>query len=263
MLKVLLEDGKTFLALLSIACFLFFLDLYNFLSLPKSLAQTITSPIQYGLYKTGKNIGRQFEFIVLARYSAQQNKALTEQLFFVLSENANLRRKLAETEGMLLQQNSLNPQTFNMVPARPVGLSRYLFIDKGSEDGISLNQAVVYKDNFIGKVTRVSPKQSAVLLPTDPDSKISAFVQNKDGRARGILRGNFGSEMLMDKVLHETPISMGDLVYTEGIETSLPRGLIMGTVSEVIEQQNEVVKQAKVRSMFEITNLDILFVITN
>ncbi|MBI2011607.1 rod shape-determining protein MreC [Candidatus Daviesbacteria bacterium] len=263
MLKALLQDYKYFIPLLFISLLLIFADNLNLLNLPKQAVQIVTVPIQYGLYRSGVAISRQFEFIFLARRAGQEKKALTEQLAQILSENANLRRKLAETEGFLEQQRSLDPQTFTQIAARPVGISRFLLIDKGSIDGVKKDMVIVYKDNYLGKITESSPRQSKVILPTDPDSKISVFASNKNGRARGILVGQFGSEMLMEKILHQEPLNIGDLVYTEGTEINFPRGLIIGSISEVKDEDNQIFKQAKVKPIFEVTNLDIVFVITN
>lgn len=261
MVKALLSDLRIFLILSFISLTLTALDNFNFLNFPKSLVQIVTTPIQYGLFKTSIVFSKQFEFVVLSRRAAQENKALSEQLAQVLSENANLRRKLSETEGFLAQQNSLSPQTFNLVAARPIGKSRYLSLDKGESDGLSLGQAVIYKDNYIGTIKEISAKTSQVILASDPDSKVAAFVASKDGRARGILAGEFGSEMILDKILHSEPISKGDLVYSEGTEGNLPRGLVLGLVNEVLDRQNQIFKQAKIRSVFEVGNLDIVFVV--
>lgn len=263
MIKALLLDLKTFLILLFLSLALIPLDYFKVLDLPKGAVQQITIPIQYGMYKTTGTLGKQLEFVVLSRRAAKENKALTEQLASLLSENANLRRKLAETEGFLEQQNALNPQTYDLVPARPIGVSRFLVIDKGTKDGIAPDQPVVYKDNYLGKVKEVSPNSAKIILPSDPDSKLSSFVANKDGRARGILQGQFGSEMLLDKVLHREPILEGDLVYTEGVEVNIPRGLILGKVFQILDRENEIFKQAKISSIFDVADLDIVFVITN
>lgn len=263
MLSALFLDIKTFGLLLIISIVLIFIDSLGLLKVPKIYLQTVTSPIQFGLYKTSSGFLKQFEFIVMARKAAQENKALTEQTAQILSENANLRRKLAEAEGFLTQKDSLNPQTFNMVPARPLGISRYLLLDRGFEDGVQKDQVVVYKDSYIGKIQEISPKKSKVLLVSDPDSGLAAFISSNAGKAKGVLKGQFGSEMLLDKILHQEPVEKGDLVYSEGSELEIPRGLILGQVTEIIKQDNEVFKQAKVKPLFDVTNLEILFIITN
>jgi rod shape-determining protein MreC len=259
----LLRNFKIFSILLFLAVFLILIDDIGVLNLPKAGVQYITSPIQYGLYRTSLNVGKQFEFIFLTRRTLQEKKALEEQLAVILSENARLSRKLAETESFLKQQESLNPQTFNLVATRPIGVNRYLILDKGSDDGLKVNQTVIYKDNYIGQIKSLSPKRSEVTLLYDPDSKVSAYVANEKGKAKGVLLGQFGSQELLDKILHAEPVEVDDLVYTDGTEVEIPKGLILGQVSEVMNRDNEVFKQAKVKSVFDVSNLDVVFVITN
>lgn len=262
MLTALMKDLRTFLALLVLSVGLIFIDSSGALNTVKSPLQYITSPIQYGLYKSSLVISRQFESITVARKASLENKALTEQLAQVLSENAGLRRKVLELEAFSAQQKTLNAQTFNLEASRPVGLGRYLIIDKGSDNNIKVSQPVIFKDNYIGKIKEVSPKKSQVLLSSDPDSHISAFAAS-ESKTKGILSGQFGSELLMDKILHQEGIKKGDLVYTEGLEPEIPRGLILGQVVDVLSKDNEVFKQATVKPIFDVGNLDVVFVVTN
>lgn len=263
MLQSLFKDAKIFL-ILSFASFLLLLsDNIGILVSLKSTLQRITIPIQYGLYKTSSNAGKQFEFIFLVRKSVQENRALKEQLASVISENSALRKKLAETQALLVQQNHVGPQTWNLVSARPIGITRYLLIDKGVNNGLKVNQSVIFKDNLIGVVKEVSQRKAQILLVTDPDFRIAAFVSNVNGRARGVLTGQFGSETLLDKVLQQEPAEVGDLVYSEGTEEERPRGLILGVVTEVLGKDNQVFKQAKVKPLVDAKNLDVVFIITN
>lgn len=262
MLAALLSNSRLFLLLTVTSLILLLTDNWGVLQFPKSVLQRVTIPIQYGLYKTNISLAKQFEFIILARRSAQEQKALREQLAQVLSENANLRKKLAEQESLLKQSQALNPETFQLLAARPIGISRFLLIDRGSEDGLKIGQAVVYRDNFLGEIKEVSAKKAQVRLTSDPDSRISAFVANPNGRARGVLSGQFGSEMSLEKILHQEPVSVNDLVYSEGSELAIPRGLILGMVTQVIDRDDQLFKTALVKPMFEVTSLDVVFVIT-
>lgn len=239
------------------------LDLNKLIDIPKTFAQYILIPIQYGIYKTSNNISKQIEMVFLARYAAKERAALREQLAVILSENANLRKNLAQKQSLVDQEKALNTQTFNLIPARPLGVSRYLKIDKGSNDGLKEKLAVVYKDNLIGEIKTVSPKMSEVILITDPDFKISAFASSERGKAKGILEGEFGALMDFTKILHSEPISKGDLVYSDGIEGKFPRGLILGQVKEVLEETTQIFKQAKVEPVFDISDLDLVFVIAD
>lgn len=250
-----------FVILIILSIFLAVADSAHFLDLPKKGAFYITNPISFGLYKTFTNINKQFYFIFQARFAAQENKALKEQAGKLLSENATLRKRLAETEAVISQQDYLDIKTYNLTAARPIGLQRYLKIDKGLSNGVKMGEAVVFNDNFVGKIVQVSQKMSFVQLLADPDSKVAAFSISKEGRAKGILIGQFGTDLLMDKILHEEQISVGDLVYSEGTEGNLARGLILGRVTEVLNRENEVFKQAKIQPVFDIRDLELVFVI--
>lgn len=252
---------KTFISLIALSLLIFGADILQLLNLPKQGLSLLTNPLSFGLYQTQKKIGKQFYFIFEARFAAQENKALKEQVGQLLSENAKLRKKLAETETLLSQEKHLDPSTYKLLPARPIGLSRYLKIDRGLSSGIKLGQAVLYNDNFVGKIIQISPHASNIELLTDPNSKVAAFSINKEGKAKGILSGQFSTEVLLDKILHEEKISIGDLVYSEGTEGFLPRGLILGRVTQILERENETFKQAKVSEVFDIRDLDLVFVI--
>ncbi len=252
---------KIFLILGVFSLLVLFLDTIKLLNLPKQLLYFITNPVSFGIYNTNRNIGKQFHFIFQARFAAQENKALKEQIGKLLSENAELRKSLGETQALVSQEKHLDPDTYNLLPARPIGLGRHLKIDKGLNSNIRVGQAVIFEDNFIGKIIAVTPVASNIELLADPNSKIAAFSVNKEGKAKGVLLGQFGTEILMDKILHEEKISEGDLVYSEGLEGFLPRGLILGRVTKILERTNEVFKQAKVQPVFDIRDLELVFVI--
>ncbi len=252
---------KIFILLILFSFSILVLDFFHFLNIPKTFAGYISNPISFGLYQTSQDTIRQFEFIFNARFAAQQNKALKEQIGQLFSENAGLRNRLAEAESMLSQQNYLDPQIYNLQPGRPIGLGRYLKIDQGFSSGIKLGQAVVYNDNYVGRIIQVAENGAMVQLLQDPDSKVAAFSQNKAGKAKGVLIGNFGTEILMDKILQEEKIEAGDLVYSEGTEGFLPRGLVLGRVMSVLGEENELFKQAKIQPAFDIRDLELVFVI--
>lgn len=252
---------KLFVALILISLAIAGLDNIHFLTFPKTLFSYIINPISFGFYQTKQQVSEQIFFLTSARTAAKENKALKEQLGYLLSENASIRTKLAEVESLLQQETSINPATYNLIPARPVGLDRFLFIDKGSSSGVKLGQAVLFKDSYVGQVVRVTERGAAIRLSTDPDTKLSAFSAGGAGKAKGVLLGQYGSDMLLDKILHQEPIEIGNLVYSEGLELFLPRGLVLGTVVEVEKKETAVFKSAKVAPVFDVGDLDLVFVI--
>lgn len=259
-MKELLIDAKLITVLSLICLLLIFFDKLNFLYYPKLATQTITVPIQYGLFQSTQVIGRQLSFIATARLAASENIALKKQLAETLLEKIKFEREIKEIRDISEQNRTLDPTIFSLTPARIIGIGRYLTLDIGLDKQVAVSQVVLFKDQYIGMIRSVSAKTSQVLLPSDPDSKIAVFSQNKSGRGKGILQGQFGAEMLIDKILHQEPIEVGDIVYSEGLGNSLPRGLVIGIVSEIFTRENEVFKQAKVKPIITIDTLNLVFV---
>ncbi len=257
----LLPHIQLFLILSFISLVVFGLDNFNLLSLPKQGLYFITNPVAFGFYGVKQKVFNQFYFMFASRTAAKANKALQSQFAEILSENAQLKKQLAETKAQVIQQQSLDPQTYHYIVARPMGLDRQMRIDKGAKDGVKVGQAVVFKDNYIGRIVSVSDSGSSIQLLTDPDSKVAAFSLNKEGKAKGIVVGQFGFEMLIDKILHEEKVVAGDLVYSEGTEGYLPRGFVLGKVTQILERPNEVFKQAKLTPVFDLRDLDLVFVV--
>lgn len=259
-MKPLLADIRIFLFLSFISVILILLDHFNILAFPKFAIQFLTAPVQYGFYHYGVDFKDQLGFIFVSRYQAQEYRALKIQMSDILAENSQLKSELNIAKARLEQQNSLSPQTYDLLSADIIGIGQKVILDKGQNDGVKIGNAVVYKDNYIGKVQSVSPKTSSILLPQDPDSKIAVFSQNKNGKAKGILIGEFASGLLMDKILHQEPIEVGDLVYSEGSEGDIARGLVMGKVSKVLDNQTSVFKQAEVTPIYQIEDLDLVYI---
>jgi rod shape-determining protein MreC len=262
-MAAVVSDSKRIFLLLLLSIFIILLDSRGLFYFPKNVLQYITVPIQYGLFVSSKSTTQQIRFVINSRVAAKENSALQKQMADLLIENAKLRKQLSETNAVLGQQTSISPQTFNLLAARPVGQGRYLQIDKGANDGVVRGQVVIFQDSFIGTIVTVQPNSSLILLPYDPNSKVSVYSQNAEGRSKGILQGQYGSQVIMNKILHKEPIDVTDLVYTDGSDGTIPKGLIVGTITSVYENPNEIFKVAQVKPIYSITDLDIVFVMRN
>lgn len=262
-MPTLQHELRVTFTLILICISLFLLDNLALLNIPKTVLSDVFTPIQYGMYQMGLKVYDQFEILARFKTASQENKALHIQLSNLLVENSTLRKELSQAKAQLIQEQTLSPTTYNMVLSSPIGLSRYLILNKGTNDSIAPGEPVVYKDSLIGIVKDSTSNRSKVILTSDPDSKISAFASNSQGKTKGLLLGQYGQEMLLDKILHNEQIELGALVYTDGLEEHLPKGLVLGQVTEIISSDNQVFKQAKVRPLSRAEDLDVVFVITN
>jgi len=108
--------------------------------------------------------------------------------------------------------------------------SEVVIVDRGSRDGISQGMPVASSEGIVGKVLTVGNKSSEILLITDPVSAIDAFVHRT--RVRGIVKGA-GGECTMEYIEQNSDISVGDKIISSGKEGFFPKGVIVGTVTNI------------------------------
>jgi len=134
-------------------------------------------------------------------------------------------------------------------------------IDLGQQHGVRPGMAVVTERGLVGRVTDVFATTSQVMLLTDPNSAVSAFIQSS--RLQGVIRGQVGSSLLlMDRIPQDFQVSPGDIVLTSGLGGNLPRNLVIGQVVSVRSRDYEMFQQAIVRPTVDFRRLEMVLVIT-
>ena len=109
--------------------------------------------------------------------------------------------------------------------------SRVLYIDKGADDGIKPDMAVITPTGIVGKVVQVSPGSSQVLPINDQLSGVGAAL--KDSRLQGILKGAPNGTTTLQYIMSDEPVKPGEQVITSGGDRIFPKGLPVGTVASV------------------------------
>lgn len=115
-----------------------------------------------------------------------------------------------------------------VIGADPAATTRVVYIDRGSNDGVRSNTAVITPDGVIGKILEVYPASSQVLLVTDRESGVGALLG--DSRTEGVVKGTGGPDLLMDYVVSDEKVPAGEPVLTSGLDQIFPKGLPIGAV---------------------------------
>lgn len=246
--------------LIAISFGLFLLDNAGLLLGPKAVLSSAVSPIQITFLKFGQNVSNFFSFLTFWKSGSSKISYLEQRVRELTVEAEKVKRLEEENESLRLQIGVPVSKTAKMVMVNVVGNSSNFLIDKGEKDGIKEGMPVVSKDIIIGKISKVSLNRSNVLVLTDPSSKITAVTSKT--KAKGIAVGQFGSGVVLDKVVSEDTLNKGDVVVTSG-EDGLTHGLIIGTITEVLKQDTGVFQSAKVSMMLDLSKLNQVFVITN
>src|ERR1700722_11109537 len=110
-------------------------------------------------------------------------------------------------------------------------LSRIIYIDKGENTGIKRDMAVMTADGIVGKVLLVYPSVAQVLLINDESSGVGALIEKT--RLQGVLRGTANGEVMLERVMSDEQVPVGETVLTSGGDQIFPKGLPVGTVAKV------------------------------
>jgi rod shape-determining protein MreC len=220
------------------------------------------------LGRQGSNLVSTIRDLRTLRSRNQQLQALADTLTV---DNLRLQEVEAENERLraLLRFQQLNPiydYRGGQVIARVIsrGTTNYLStiaIDLGAEHGISRGMPVVTERGLVGRIHRVHPTTSTVLLITDPSSGVQSLIQRN--RLTGVVGGRGGALPVMEFIPQDDEVTIGDLVITSGLGGAFPKNLVIGQVVEVQKRDYEMYQQAIIRPTVNFDRLEFVLVITN
>ncbi len=165
------------------------------------------------------------------------------------------------------QDDTVHRQQYYMTTAKVINNStnkqfNFLTLNKGSEQGIQPEMAVVATDGVVGVVYDVSRNFATVVSLLNTNLKISARLEKND---------YFGSlswdgARYRNATLHEIPyhvdISMGDSIVTSGYSAIFPEGLLIGTITD-FQVKGGNFYEIKVRLSADFKSLTYVNVISN
>ncbi|MDR0515251.1 MAG: rod shape-determining protein MreC [Coriobacteriaceae bacterium] len=163
------------------------------------------------------------------------------------AQNKELREEIAKLEEYRQEAQRLSDLLglkdtyyFDSVAARVSSRSvnaweKVISIDKGSSDGIITGLTVMGPAGVVGQVISTTPFSSEVRLLTDPQSGVAVLIQSN--RAEGIVRGSIEGLLYLENISDEAKVQVGDVIVTSGLGGSYARGLIIGMVVKVDENQ--------------------------
>jgi rod shape-determining protein MreC len=191
----------------------------------------------------------------------EENKNLRQEIILeqtAAAENERLKRDLAYIEGPSFPE-SYRPVATSVIARPPSPYRQEVLIAAGSRDRVRRNDPVVTADGLVGLVTEVTPTGAKVTLITDQESAVSAVVLGSN--APGVVRqGASAGSLVLDRVQKDELVSEGDLVVTAGwrtvrFESLYPRGIPIGTVTSVGQQDVDLYKRIQIAPTVDFDSL--------
>lgn len=192
--------------------------------------------------------------------SGEDSRAARKQDEFerLVFQNRQYQRRLKAMEVVIAENRALRrsllldlPQGYDKVTAEVVFRSashwfESLQIDKGFEDGLSVNQVVMNASGVIGKISNVTAKTARVQLLSHPEHSVSCVVGKN--RVPGVLTGRFqGRPAQLRYLQNYAKIQPGAQVLSSGLGGVYPPDLPLGEVLAVQKDAARPVPDASVQ----------------
>jgi rod shape-determining protein MreC len=141
---------------------------------------------------------------------------------------------------------------------------RYVTINVGAQQGVEVGMPVVSGGSaLVGRIAQVGPRTAKVRLLTDADSSVAGLLQT--ARVTGLVNGQPGEPddtLRMEWIPQDESVGVGDIVLTSGLGGFMPKGLVVGQVTDVRQMDFELYQAATVRPAVDFARLELVLVIT-
>jgi len=133
-----------------------------------------------------------------------------------------------------------------------------VYLDKGENDGLKKDMAVITADGVVGKILQVYPHTAQVLLINDQTSGLGAIVERL--RQQCIVKGSPAGETMLENIMADEDVQPGDSVITTGGDGIFPKGLPVGQVVKV--SHSDLFLRIHMRPAADLSRLEEVLVIT-
>ena len=189
---------------------------------------------------------------------------LTEQNNILIQNQSELSR-LQELYNLDEEYSSYPKVAARIISKDPGNWYDTFMINRGSNDGIRVDNNVIAGKGLVGIVTEVGPNWATVRAIIDDSSNVSAMTVGTDdtcvveGELELIDEGKLRFSQLYDK---DDKVTVGERVVTSNISYKYVEGLFIGYVSEIELDTNNLTKTGTIVTPVDFQHLKDVFVIT-
>lgn len=186
-----------------------------------------------------KNTQLQFERDNLSEISLQNQRFRS---FFNLAKLGRFEYKMAEVIGEDHNFSGSN-----------------LILNKGIQDSVTLNMAVVTPKGLIGRIVYLGSETSIVQLLTNKNIMVSCRSQRS--RVLGTIAWSRGNSLELLYYPKTEPLKVGDVIITSGLSDIYPKGIRVGIVSKIDNPKYDIFKAVSVEPVVDFDVLEEVFIV--
>jgi len=239
---------------------------------------SLLSPLQSWGARAAEPFQDGYQWVRTLLSAHKEAERLAAELQALQGEAVKLKEQAEENQRLKslldLREKGTFPEGTDFEVARVTGKSptrweAWIQIDKGSADGIRVDQAVVGATpmageslagkGLVGKVVKVSARTAQVQLITDSESSVAAKIQGT--RAEGIVEGSVSGQLVMDYVDRDISVDPKLVIVTSGFGGIYPAAIPIGIVANVGEEDVDVYKTIEVQAFVDFRVLEEVMVL--
>jgi rod shape-determining protein MreC len=223
-----------------------------------SVTQSIAAPIQ----NFANLFYKQFRYASENEYLTKQNIELLREkdnmftfpkdsVYPVFSGEGKSKRRIYEFSSAQVVFNTIH-KTYN-----------YIIIDKGKNEGVMPDMAVLSPNGVVGVVSDVSKNFSTVISLLNPNSRVSAKIIPINQIGTVVWVDNDPSVAQVVDIPQHLMVSVGDTVVTSGYSDVYPKDILIGTVIEKFDNPNNTFLTIKILLATDFRNLHNVYLVSN
>lgn len=244
----------------------------DFFDIPlNTAAGYIVVPFQEGISNAGEWLSNRSEELGQIRQLLDENARLKEQVDELTSENTILQQERYELIRLreLMEMKEKYSQ-FETVGARIISRDSSNWysnftVDKGYEDGISVDMNVMAGGGLVGRITSVGPNWAKVTSIISDNSNVSGSVMPSGVNL--IVSGDL--QLMKDGVIRfsqlldgDDQVETGSKVVTSSISDKYLADILIGYIDTIFLDANNLTKSGYIMPVVDFEHLEEVLIIT-
>ena len=235
--------NRVFFILLVISIILIVLRLTPTIQAIKQLAYSILVPdikISSNLFSKTGNFLFNLSNIIKVNQENVELKNTNVQLIQQLSNSQTILEENIRLKNLLniKESKSLKPVFANVIVREPTQWYKLVIIDKGSQDGIELDNPVISvlangQTCVFGRIVEIYPSTSKVALLTNP--LFSLPVHIKEANVDCVCDGYDSQYLKLSFIPQSAKINLKDKVVTSLLSDVFEKGINVGTIIDIVK----------------------------
>src|SRR4051795_13341258 len=224
---------------------------------------TIFSPVPKTVNWLGRSTSDMYHGYLDMRRAVNENMELRHKVAELTAKNLKLSQSESDVRRIrtLLgysEQVDMPTTLATAIMLDTSGRFKSIVIDRGSDAGIEVNDAVVNANGLIGRVVLTTKDMAKVQLVTDGNSSVGVLVDRT--RRQGVLRGDGVTGAQLFDIPSLADVKEGDVVMTAGIDGIYPKGIPVGVITKA-EKGQDLFKTITVRPSIDLGAIEEVIVL--